>query len=852
MSKVKNRGKIRKNIFNIEPIKIMNVKSMPISMNKIKSFGFTSKKMMNIPSIGTRKRAPPKKPNKDLTYPQARARYSLSPYGNWDKDKVLNIDDCRPFDFTRHAVPEEHKHRKVQIYAKKKQQQPTFKSVFAEAEKHLPQMFKGSDEDECSDLLSSALLKRETVGETPFKNVVGVYTIDVQMDPAQTQLVQRYLGDYLIRAFPDQHFEFSKTTSTKVIVTDLDSDNVRKRAEMMVDGMGRKTGRNLVVRRLKSGSFAVVDVDTRETVKKFVPKSEERNVANYLRDAPKDIKDLLTLLNPGSKVKVWITDHPVDILMKTEGQSWSSCERWGGQYESGPFGDVRAKNAIAYYYFGDKVPGRDSASGRVMLRWGKTPGGKKGIGIEKDVYPYSKSAAEEGKYNKHIGLALRDGLQELLQSMGYSKTAVRVKGGMGFYSDYAGGVSSDITYEPYEKYASKRVDIHEYKRKIASKKDLPTPFVEQLAFETSPEIRKSIAKQTKLSQPHIHRFAKDAKSEVRYEIAMRKPLPYPDVVKTLSRDVKSPIRAALIEKVDIEAGEELKLPKSVIRSILSDTEAAYQLAISSKKQSPEVLMLLAAHKNDAVRKAVAGRNNLPPNIVKILKEDKHPSVLSSIFETYGMTEREAKELAKQKNAEVNDIIVYYYRKQLPSSVLLEIIKNGGSTTQQKIAAKSYDLPSDVIRALIKTDKEIVLQQLATRPDLSSSVYEELADSQFEEVHYELLFDNTTIKNNSALLENITKRILRKADSELIFEILRKNVVTDSIAMALTENRAMQEDWEMQSALLDQLERLARPVRVKIITMFIEIGDVDTLRSMLRNQHVPASAKEAIRAQLGET
>ncbi len=204
-----------KNMFNIKPIKIIKVKQMSSPINKTKSFSFTPPKMMNVSSIGTRKRAPPKKPNKNLTYPQARGYYSLSPYGNWDKDKVLNINDCRPFDFSRHAVPEEHKKKKVQIYSKRGPEQPTFKSVFADAEKKLPQMFKGRDEEDCSNLLTDALLKREELGETPFKDVVGVYTIEVQMDPAQTQLVHDTLATTLLEHFRTNILNFLKQHQPK-------------------------------------------------------------------------------------------------------------------------------------------------------------------------------------------------------------------------------------------------------------------------------------------------------------------------------------------------------------------------------------------------------------------------------------------------------------------------------------------------------------------------------------------------------------------------------------------------------------------------------------------------------------
>ena len=45
------------------------------------------------------------KSKKNLTYPEAKKKYNLSPFGDADKDGVRNIFDCRPFDPSRQDNP---------------------------------------------------------------------------------------------------------------------------------------------------------------------------------------------------------------------------------------------------------------------------------------------------------------------------------------------------------------------------------------------------------------------------------------------------------------------------------------------------------------------------------------------------------------------------------------------------------------------------------------------------------------------------------------------------------------------------------------------------------------------------
>lgn len=46
----------------------------------------------------------PIKTKKQMTYPEARSRYDLSPHGDVDGDGKLNYMDCRPYDFSRQGI----------------------------------------------------------------------------------------------------------------------------------------------------------------------------------------------------------------------------------------------------------------------------------------------------------------------------------------------------------------------------------------------------------------------------------------------------------------------------------------------------------------------------------------------------------------------------------------------------------------------------------------------------------------------------------------------------------------------------------------------------------------------------
>lgn len=84
-----------------------------------------------------------------------------------------------------------------------------------------------------------------------------------------------------------------------------------------------------------------------------------------------------------------ISNHPLDVLAKSESQIWgiASCEKIQGGYDSGIYSDIEYYNAVCFVEDNDT----GFARARIMLRWafeGKTPGGKPQVrvGVEKIWY----------------------------------------------------------------------------------------------------------------------------------------------------------------------------------------------------------------------------------------------------------------------------------------------------------------------------------------------------------------------------------------------------------------------------------------------------------------------------------
>ena len=110
-------------------------------------------------------------------------------------------------------------------------------------------------------------------------------------------------------------------------------------------------------------------------------------------NAPPEIRKLMTMLPSKStmdRVQVEISTDPVDILRKSTGQFWHSCESCGGSsghdYSAGNFTDIEQKNAIAIIRKNRSIDTKGSWSGRVMLRSCTDDEGRVNVGIEPRIY----------------------------------------------------------------------------------------------------------------------------------------------------------------------------------------------------------------------------------------------------------------------------------------------------------------------------------------------------------------------------------------------------------------------------------------------------------------------------------
>lgn len=87
-------------------------------------------------------------------------------------------------------------------------------------------------------------------------------------------------------------------------------------------------------------------------------------------------------------VRVDVSIDPLDMVGKSTGQGWKSCESLGGGYDEGIFDDIENINAIAIVRSAPVgKPLSKSWTSRVMLRWcNDDDGGRPDIGVEPRFY----------------------------------------------------------------------------------------------------------------------------------------------------------------------------------------------------------------------------------------------------------------------------------------------------------------------------------------------------------------------------------------------------------------------------------------------------------------------------------
>ena len=141
-------------------------------------------------------------------------------------------------------------------------------------------------------------------------------------------------------------------------------------------------------------------------------------VSRLLETLPPAIRDginnAMTRQQPHGlhRVQVKLSIDPLDIVGKSTGQGWTSCETLGGSYSDGIFDDIEKVNAIAIVRSapaGKPLP--KNWTSRVMLRWCNVNENQRGvdIGIEPRFYGG----------NERLNKAVLEKLKNRLKEDGY-------------------------------------------------------------------------------------------------------------------------------------------------------------------------------------------------------------------------------------------------------------------------------------------------------------------------------------------------------------------------------------------------------------------------------------------------
>jgi len=774
----------------------------------------------------------PKRPNKDLTYAQGRSLYgpALAPFGNWDKDKHLNMFDCRPFDPTRHKVPEEHKKRKIPSYIKPNR---TWEQVWDEAEKDLPQAFKRSQERKYSDLLSNALMGRENTykKDTPFKDVVGTYKLDkVILDRSQTRLAQRYILDYLACVQPDKHFEFYLEEPSKVRVTDMETGEVRENIK----------------------------------VSRYFPKG-----------TPPHIQNLLTLLTPYAKLTIVISDYPMDIMKKSSiitstdkdpggwNLTWNSCETLGRSvmgmneygYEVGSFSDIKYGNAIAWFYLGGKTPGKDYPNGRVMLRWGTTTGdweGEPDIGIE-----FKADSSNPGGFYGMSGRSARGligELQKLLKAKGYFSHSITTPYEYQGYSDVKGS-SGRISYRPFSQQVSEQSNktMGQIKDTMVWQKKLPQPFAFQFARDPNASIREQLARRvTEPDDPHtfdpklpkqvMMRLAKDKNISVRRYLPQATFSLPPEVTRTLATDSDPEVVKRLSRRSDI--------PDDVRQQMI---ETSSELAIEIAQQdnlAPEVRKILMAHPDYHVRAQFASRTDLTQEEMYEIAKDKATTVKLAFIKEQKLPRELWEKFCRDKDPDVRQKMARL--KQLPPDLMLQLSKDYDDNVRLAIAGRKL-IPDDILISMIYSEGTVyekydqILQHIANREELSNEVITALMDIGIQG-DYNVL---RALQLNEGVPEKTREQLLLRmiqddsATSDLVEYAINNWYGSVKIMRAVFEWLQKHPDANTVKDKLAKSELLPKTVKNEIFALLFEIGDKRVHELLRRNPTVNVEVKKLI-------
>ena len=393
----------------------------------------------------------------------------INPWGDADRDGYINMFDCRPFDQDKHSVYAEDEDRPVPSYIKPKL---TYGQVFQKGEQQM-KMFTsevGEEGGPASDMLTQALRRREEMKhkykDIPIRKVVGTHDIHIEGQSVITPIIKNLSIDYLNKIHPEKQYRDTDEPD-KLVRIDTERGTLKKvplASELQKPPSGMFSNQ-FKLQPLKGKQEGSLSHDTRRNDIKL-------NITSYRRGKPQKtsyrinakqqyqppwyIADLAKHLSKGKPMKMYITDEPIDVLQKSKISGYHSCEtapskifspvtfNWTdresimrhhgyeldydepvmryrdnqdreydsentGEFGIGPFYDVANRNAVAYIYKKSAKIGKDTPSGRTMIRWGhlynrkseepiideKSKNPKMGLAIESGVYGLDKESDKE-------------------------------------------------------------------------------------------------------------------------------------------------------------------------------------------------------------------------------------------------------------------------------------------------------------------------------------------------------------------------------------------------------------------------------------------------------------------------
>ena len=781
----------------------------------------------------------PKNIDKDMTYTQARRQFgpSLSPFGDWDKDRRLNMFDCRPFNPLMHKVPEEHKERKVPSYFRPN---TTWGELWSEAERDIPYAFKGrqSAEQKYSNMLSKSLMVREDTlmraNDLPFKDVVGLYTSKeypslskVILDANQTKLAQYFLNKYLVCMYPDLYFEFNQ--EEPVIVT---------------------------VMKAKTGE--IVDKDAK--VSKYIPK-----------DASSHIKNLLTLMTPYTSVKLLITDYPLDVLKKSalvkekekskqpgqfnsDSLIYTSCETIAREelglntysYHEGAFSDVEHGNAIVWIYLGKNKPGEDAPNGRVMLRWGTTTGqweDKKDIAI---VYKHEDSDPNFYGMSGRSARAIIGELQKILKSKGYlSHTITSPYRFRGYCDVRRAGFSEGtrVTYEPFPVQKAETLPIPEYKKTVLARPRIPKALQFHFTAE-GPQERRELSKRVMRESEHFEpqlepdvllRLSKDEDTDVRYNISRASfPLPEP-VIRGLVKDTSSTIRRQAVRRPEAPVEERLSL-------MINDASFAMDI-LGQSSLKPSERKVLSNHKNEIIRSNFAQRKDLTPTEFEQLSNDNNVEVRLNLITYHPLSKRYYEKFCndpstdiRRKMAKLKGLIEY-------PELMKKLANDSASTVRFAVAARKH-VPEEILLDMIWNNADSdTLDIIASRNDITKKLIDALLQK-----------GDMRVKRRISLNKHIPYRLRNR----LMMDLIRNNSFDDATLVEIVSSTKSTEiiqaiaDYLSSHSALEVADALARKTNIpnsikdEIFALLYSIGDSRVKEILMGNETVDKEVKSLIK------